>query len=397
MAMLKPLTTLVAAACLSASNAQWTQITSPYSGNMWCIKFFNANVGYIGTNTVLMRTDDGGNTWTNIPTSVALINGLAFPSATVGYYGANNNVVAKTTDQGANWTQQNPNISPFGITSLSFVDVNTGYAVGSGGVARKTTNGGVTWSTINPSVGLSDLQEVHFFNAQEGVCIAHDGKIRRTANGGTSWSLVTSGTTANLNDMHFVDPSIGYIVGGSGTILKTTNGGLSWTAQNSGITTALSSVCFKNALEGIAGGSGGLILRTSNGGATWVQEQIGIFLGTMKINDIVYHNGRYIAVGDQGRMATDQTNVGLAEDPDQGPMLSLYPNPASDVVTVEVGEELPTDAGFQLVNSLGEVVLSGPFRGRMERIDIGHLSAGQYLVEVRSATARVRRKLLIQR
>src|SRR5687768_6104387 len=79
---------------------QWKPITSPYNGNLWAIKFFDQNTGYIGGNTAILKTTDGGNSWTSTPISVFSINNFSFPSATVGYYAANNNIVAKTTDKG---------------------------------------------------------------------------------------------------------------------------------------------------------------------------------------------------------------------------------------------------------------------------------------------------------
>jgi photosystem II stability/assembly factor-like uncharacterized protein len=395
--MKKALTSMLMFSFLNITHAQWYQIPSPYAGNMWCIDFFDENVGYIGCNTAILKTVDGGNSWTSTNVSDFLVNGFAFPSGTVGYYGANNNVVRKTTNQGDTWTLQNPNVDPFGIMSLSFPDVSTGYAVGSAGVVRKTTNGGTTWTTQNASAGLSDLQEVHFFNTLEGLCIGEDGKIRRTTNGGTSWSLVSSGTSENLYDMFFVDASTGYISGANGTILKTTNGGQSWTAQTSGTTEWLYAICFKNALEGIAGASGGLILRTSNGGATWVQEEIGVFLGTMHINDLIYKNGRYIAVGDQGRMATDQPLVGIEEEEQAGPMITISPNPASDLITVNIRNAKERAFGFYIYNSVGELMMSGSMNSDQQRIDVGELPAGNHLVELRSDKATFRRKLVLER
>jgi hypothetical protein len=45
--------------------------------------------------------------------------------------------VAKTTDAGATWTNQNPNASPYAILSVSFPTITTGYAVGNAGQSEK--------------------------------------------------------------------------------------------------------------------------------------------------------------------------------------------------------------------------------------------------------------------
>ncbi|MCB0759095.1 MAG: T9SS type A sorting domain-containing protein [Flavobacteriales bacterium] len=375
---------------------QWSQISSPYGGNLRCIEFFDQNIGYIGSNTELLKTTDGGNSWTTTPISGFSINGFSFPTSTVGFYGLNNNVIRKTTDQGATWTGQNPNASPFGIKSLSFVDANNGWAVGGGGTIRKTTNGGTTWTTQSAGVGTSDLNKVHFFNSTNGICIGDAGKIRRTVNGGASWSVVAVGASADLLGMHFVDANTGYIVGASGTILKTTNGGQNWMFQTSGTTAWLYSVCFKNATEGIAGSTAGLILRTSDGGANWVQENIGIFVIQQAMNDIIYQNGRYIAVGDAGRIATDQLMAGMDEVVPPPSVMTISPNPANDAFTVDLMNVRESDLMLNIYSVTGVLLRSEKMNSSHQRFDVGSLGSGSYLVELRSDKTTAYSKLVVQ-
>ncbi|MEO7082288.1 MAG: YCF48-related protein [Flavobacteriales bacterium] len=396
--MMKNTTAILMCSLLSTTYAQqWSQISSPYSGNLLCIEFFDQNVGYIGSNTDLLKTTDGGNSWTTTQISGFSINGFSFPTSTVGFYGLNNNVIRKTSDQGANWTGQNPNASPYGINSLSFVDANTGWAVGGGGTVRKTTNGGATWATQSAGVGTSALRKVHFFNSTDGICIGDGGKIRRTLNGGASWASATAGTSVDLLGMHFVDANTGYIVGTAGAILKTTNGGQNWTVQTSGTTMSLYSVCFKNALEGIAGSRAGLILRTSDGGATWVQQNIGIFVIQQSMNDIIYHNGRYIAVGDAGKIATDLLVVGIDEKDPSPSVLTISPNPANDVFTVSLKNAQESGFILNLYSIAGVLVRSESMNSGEQRFDVGSLGNGIYLVELRSEKTTAYSKLVVKR
>ncbi len=396
--MMKNITAILMCSLLSTTYAQqWNQISSPYTGNLLCIEFFDQNVGYIGSNTELLKTTDGGNSWTSTQISGFSINGFSFPTSTVGFYGLNNNVIRKTTDQGANWTSQNPNASPYGIKALSFVDANNGWAVGSGGIVRRTTNGGATWTTQSASVGTSDLRKVHFFNTTNGICIGDGGKIRRTINGGASWSVVALGASADLLGMYFVDENTGYIVGASGTILKTTNAGQNWMFQTSGTTARLYSVCFKNALEGIAGSAAGLILRTTDGGANWVQENIGIFGTQQSMNDIIYHNGRYIAVGDAGRIATDQFVVGVVETDPAPSLLTISPNPANDVFTVSLKNAHENGFTLNIYSIAGGLVRSESMSSSEQQFDVGSLDAGSYLIELRTDKTTAYSKLVVQR
>ncbi len=75
-------------------------------------------------------------------------------------------------------------------------------------------------------------------------------------------------------------------------------------------------------------------------GATRVQEQIGIFLSTMTINDIVVKDGWYIAVGDQGKGATDKPVVGIEEVVMEEPMFNVSPDPASDNIPITIEDAL---------------------------------------------------------
>lgn len=393
--MKKVLCSIILAISLTGAQAQWTQITSPYAGNMWAIKFFDQNNGYIGGNTAILKTTDGGDTWTSSSISVFSINSFSFPSSTVGYYGANNNIVAKTTDQGANWVNQDPNASPFAILSVSFPSTSVGYGVGNAGTIRKTTNGGTTWTT--QSSGLSsNIQEVHFTDVNTGVCVGESGKIKRTTNGGSTWSNVTSGTTSNLYDIFFVDANNAYIAGGNGTILKTTNGGSSWTSLTSGTTQWLYSICFKNTMEGYAAGANGTILKTTNGGVTWTSEASG--LSIQGINDIVYINDRFIAVADGGKiLTTTASSSGIDESTADSPSFKLFPNPASELVAVQI--DFLTDSSVELYvyDTNGALVRSETLTQTNHTLYLQDLAIGVYLVEIRTEERLIQKKLVIQK
>ena len=392
--MQKKLLALLFLACFQHSHAQWTTIPSPYGGNFWSIKFFDQNIGYMGGNTVIMKTVNGGDTWTSTPVSNFLLNCFSFPSATVGYYAASNNVIAKTTNQGVSWTNQNPNASPYTLSSVSFPAVDTGYAVGDAGVIRKTINGGTTWTT--QSSGLTtDLNEVHFFSTTVGICVGDSGKIKRTTNGGATWTTIASGTTVNLYDIHFIDANVGFIAGGVGTVLKTLNGGVSWTSVPTGSTQWLYAICFKNALEGCAGGASGTMLKTSNGGVTWQLQTTG--MSVQAINDIIYINNRFIAVADQGKIITDAPTLSVSRTEKEAPAIIIAPNPTADYFSIAWQGVTALSATVSVYNALGAVVKTASLSANNQQVDVSELSDGIYTVEVRSADFTSTNKLVVRR
>lgn len=382
----------VSSVCLLLNaNCQWSQMTSPYSGNLLSIKFIDQNIGFIGCNTAILTTTDGGQTWESTIASDFSINCFAFPSSSVGYYGANNNVVRKTTDQGANWTLLNPNISPFGIFSMSFLSTTTGYAVGNGGNVRRTTNGGSNWTTITTGTS-NDFTGVHFFDLNTGVFIGENGYIRRTTTAMASWSVISSGTTNDLFDMHFVDANIGFIVGEAGTILKTTNGGANWSPLTSGTSAWLHAVCFKDALEGYVGGSNGEILKTTDGGATWQAENSTV---STDIRDIAYVNGEYFAVGYQSKLLTTGTVNSLAEYAPVENSFMLYPNPASNSVKLTLNKQNSTPSIVKIFNLTGEMVNTFTMTDLETTFDIENLVSGSYIVELLENGLPIRKNLVV--
>lgn len=390
--MRKKLLALLLLASLQNGHAQWTTIPSPYAGNFWSIRFFDQNIGYIGGNTAILKTVNGGTSWTSTPVSNFLLNCFSFPSATVGYYAASNNVIAKTTNQGVSWTNQNPNADPFAMTSVSFPTVDTGFAVGDAGVIRKTTNGGTTW--VAQTSGLTtDLNEVYFSTTSIGICVGDSGKIKRTTNGGATWTTISSGTTANLYDIHFIDANNGFIAGGVGTVLKTANGGLTWTPLTTGSTQWLYAICFKDAMVGCAGGANGTMLKTSNGGNTWQLQTTG--MSVQAINDIVYINNRFIAVADQGKIITDAPSLAVSHNEKEAPSVVVSPNPTADyfAVTSQGGTGLP--ATVTVYDSAGALVKQAAL-GQDQKIDVRDLSDGIYMVTVQSADFTVTEKLVVK-
>jgi photosystem II stability/assembly factor-like uncharacterized protein len=152
-------------------------------------------------------------------------------------------VILRTTNGGNTWTPQDPGtLYPARLTSVSFVDTNTGTAVGwawdfeAGGpytVIQRTTDGGATWMPDDSGYGQSNAylfgvstQAVNTATAVGGgfdpVCGCGYALIMRTTDGGASWAFQDGGDQT-LQGVSFVSTTTGTAVGGS--ILRTNTGG----------------------------------------------------------------------------------------------------------------------------------------------------------------------------
>jgi photosystem II stability/assembly factor-like uncharacterized protein len=87
------------------------------------------------------------------------------------------------------WISQTSGTSAV-LLGVAFTNANIGYAVGTSGVIRVTTNGGATWSA--QASGTSRfLRDVYFSDATHGTIVGELGLILRTTDE-TIWNPRTS-------------------------------------------------------------------------------------------------------------------------------------------------------------------------------------------------------------
>ena len=75
--------------------------------------------------------------------------------------------------------------------------------------------------------------------------------------------------------------------------------------------------------------------------------------------------------------------------------VSVYPNPANDEVTIELGIGMK-DLNITIYNMVGELVYSSEMTNQQKMIDISAFAKGIYTVEVENKDAKVFKKLVIQ-
>ncbi|MCB9089898.1 MAG: Ig-like domain-containing protein [Calditrichae bacterium] len=274
-------------------------------------------VGYLGT---ILRTSDGGDTWT-IQSSGTTENllGVFFTDTNNGTVVGRFGTILRTTNGGITWVSQSSGVT-IHLRDVYFTDAATGWVVGSGTILH-TTNGGDTWTPQN-SAPYKVLCGVFFSDANTGWVVGEDGTIRRTTNGGNTWVSQNSGTTEYLYGVYFTDTNTGWVVGNNGTIRRTINGGASWNSQSSGTTEIFTGVYFSDAATGWVVGYNGTILHTSNGGNTWINQNSGtieslngVFFTATNTGMVVGYNGIILNTSDGGAtwISNAATTDGLAD------------------------------------------------------------------------------------
>jgi photosystem II stability/assembly factor-like uncharacterized protein len=216
----------------------------------------------VGGNGLVIRSTDGGQSFSSSSPATATLNGVFFVSDLDGWAVGNGGIAIHTTDGGDQWTQSTP--GALALNSVFFTDATHGWIAGDSGKILRTTNGGANWITSTPTSAA--LYSIFFLNQDLGWAVGK-GVVLRTTNGGTTWTSA-SPTTQTLRSVYFVSNQTGWAVGSNGVVLASTNGGLTWYAT-SPTTSDLYSVFFTSATRGWAVGEAGAILSTTNAGASW--------------------------------------------------------------------------------------------------------------------------------
>jgi photosystem II stability/assembly factor-like uncharacterized protein len=244
---------------------------------------------------------------TTQPTGVnALLQAMHAVNDSVVWAAGNNGVVLRTLDGGTTWTRLS---APAG-DSLQYRDVHAFsrdsaviLAIGNGSASRiyQTTDGGATWALqfINrDTTAFYDC--LSFGSRKQGIVFGDASEARtnmlRTDDGGKSWTLLAESSLPRAlpNEGAFAASGQCVVHGDSATVYVATgapgarlfrsrDAGRSWTVENTpfvrGIAAGLTGLSFTSAMRGLAVGADINKLRTDNsasvvgytadGGRTW--------------------------------------------------------------------------------------------------------------------------------
>jgi len=262
----------------------WQQQKIGNARALWGVCFKDANNGTAVGDAQILHTVDGGETWDKkTKLTYARLYGVTYADSVTVIAVGSSGVILRSTDGGDTWTtQKKASFSGFDLYGVSFTDAKTGTAVGKAGKILRTTDGGETWKET-PKLVNGELRSVCFTEANTGTVVGgnmsmnlrflagkgemhkNDGFIFRTTDGGANWTKQL-GKVPYLQEVAFVNANTGVAVGIDGTILRTSNGGEIWTKQKSGKDKDLYGVTLASENKGWVVGGELIILHTATGG-----------------------------------------------------------------------------------------------------------------------------------
>jgi photosystem II stability/assembly factor-like uncharacterized protein len=206
----------------------WDSLASELFGyDLFTVHFLSNNIGFLGAVGGILRTVDGGQTFTTDTLPLAgAVKKFFFTSSTTGFAAVGKKVM-KTTDMGMSWNTLFTDTTE--VNSVYFINSNVGFAVGDKGALLKTTNGGGAWtkSLIDPDTVF--LHDIKFINSNVGFIAAskwqvgNRGYIYKTVDGGVSWNLQNTIKDIPLSGISMVSENEGYATGYFGTVKLSSN------------------------------------------------------------------------------------------------------------------------------------------------------------------------------
>tara|TARA_B100000809_G_scaffold159282_1_gene156660 strand:- start:4263 stop:7664 length:3402 start_codon:yes stop_codon:yes gene_type:complete len=213
--------------------------SDPYSkvNSIFTINFFNDSIGVaLGWNSIVLRTNDQGNTWIESPLQPSFSYPNDYIFEKVHYFNSTNIIaiankrqvnagqlpvaVFESLDGGISWDTiaKLPNT----VRDLTFTSDSIGYIGAANGKMFKSNNHGDNWSEL---LSLSQggntcngcIRSNYFFDDNEGYTLDYDGLLK-TLDGGQTWSPIPYyGGTFTGGDIYFPEDNhnIGYILGGT--------------------------------------------------------------------------------------------------------------------------------------------------------------------------------------
>ncbi len=136
------------------------QTTTPVYNSLYVtVEMANANTGYVTGGNLIWRTTNGGTNW-NVLSSAPLdsYQGVKVFSPHTAFFANFGQTIIKTFDGGVTWTSVSTPSAQANIFAMDWADIYNGIITGTAGYTAKTTDGGITWTERNP--GSSTLPSV---------------------------------------------------------------------------------------------------------------------------------------------------------------------------------------------------------------------------------------------
>lgn len=293
---------------VSEASAQWIALDTGTSTTLNAAKAISQDVVVAVGDDGIIRTNDGGQSWTRSLTTDYRLNGIDGDGDFLFAVG-NHGTIFASLNGGVSWVEQSSgttrNLRDVHVFRGKSVHTAKAVAVGGLGTILRTENTGEVWLT-QPSVISDSLNGVHFVGRLNGWIVGDRGRVMHTNDGGVRWVTVSTNPGYNLTGIAADTNGHAWAVGTNATILSSTDDGASWTPLSLSTTEDLRGAHFGNTRLRVVG-MRGTILESRRDGTSFMNdaripgvEPPNNFVRRTNLRGITNTSGHWYAVGDRG-------------------------------------------------------------------------------------------------
>ena len=208
--------------------ASWKQTQVPTRALLTAVHMHDENTGWaVGHDAVILRTDDGGDTWRlmhRAPEEERPLLDVWFRDKDTGFAVGAYGYFLATRDGGKTWTSRAISKDDFHLNEIVPAGAERLYMAAEAGVAYRSDDGGNTWHELrSPYTG--SWYGALVLDEDRMLLLGLRGHLFLSEDGGESWTQVATGTTATLTDAVRLPSGLVLLTGLEGTLLTSRDGG----------------------------------------------------------------------------------------------------------------------------------------------------------------------------
>jgi ligand-binding sensor domain-containing protein len=375
--------------------AQWSEPSQVAwnSQNIYCLLSDGSNI-FAGTGSAgVSLSTNNGNSWSAVNNGLTSTGISSFAINGTNVFAGGDGVFL-SSNNGSLWSSVINGLSNTTVNALAISGSNI-FAGTNGGVFLSTNNGGL-WSPANTGF-TGQIRSLAISGTNIFAAAPNHGVYLSTNNGGL-WSLINNGLT-NIDAVSLAISGSNIFVGTSGGVFLTTNNGMLWSAVNNGLTNLNVYSLFVNGSTIYAGTDDG-VFYSNNMGVNWSSFNNGFPANTAV--QAFTTSGAFIFAGIRlspygvWRRPLSDVPSGIIDKYKNNSFI-LYPNPASDFVTLYIDNGINTDFTLNIYNVIGTLVKTVTLNQNNRQINIADLCNGVYIVSLGTIHLNTIQKLIIHR